>query len=145
MFLTESFPRLNLLNKTMNNLSKKWFEFSRNDLRNAEILFKNRAYEGAIWHCHQSVEKYIKGALSSIGKAVRKTHDLPALLSDSAFRFPKEILDFVQELNAYYQPSRYPDTALINPLSYDRKTVSRLLKLTKSMIQWLQHQLNRNK
>ncbi len=129
----------------MNNLSKKWFEFARMDFHNAEILFKNRSYEGTIWHCHQSMEKYLKGTLSSIGKTVRKTHDLPALLTDSAFHFPKEILDFVQELNAYYQPSRYPDTALINPLSYDRKTASRFLKLTKSTIRWLQYQLNHNK
>ena len=129
----------------MNNLSKKWFEFARMDFHNAEILFRGRSYEGAIWHCHQSMEKYLKGTLSSIGKTVRKTHDLPALLTDSVLHFPKEILDFVQELNAYYQPSRYPDTALINRLSYDRKTASRFLKLTKSTIQWLQYQLNHNK
>lgn len=115
------------------------------DLHNAEILFKNKSYEGAIWHCHQSMEKYLKGALSSGGKIVRKTHDLPALLTDTDFHFPREILDFTQELNAYYQPSRYPDTALINPLSYDRKTASRFLKLTNSTIKWLQYQLNHSK
>ncbi len=129
----------------MNNLSKKWFEFAKTDFCNAEILFKNKSYEGAIWHCHQAMEKYFKGAQSSVGKTIRKTHDLPALLTDTGLHFPREMLDFVQELNAYYQPSRYPDTALINPLSYERKTAAKFLKLTKSTITWLQYQLHHNK
>lgn len=129
----------------MNTLSKKWFEFAKMDLCNAKILFRNKSYEGAVWHCHQAMEKYLKGAISSTGRDIRKTHDLPALLTDTGFHFSQEVLNFAQELNAYYQPSRYPDTALINPLSYNRKTASRFLKLTKSTIQWLQYQLDHGK
>lgn len=124
----------------MKEITKKWFEFAKSDLKNAEILFKNKAYEGCIWHCHQALEKYVKGILIESGKSIRKTHDLPSLLNDVGFNFPKDILEFVQELNAYYQPSRYPDTALVNPLSYNRATADKLLKLTKTLIKWLQFQ-----
>ncbi|MDP3697490.1 MAG: HEPN domain-containing protein [Candidatus Taylorbacteria bacterium] len=124
----------------MKEITKKWFEFAESDLKNAEILFKNKSYEGCIWHCHQALEKYMKGVLVEIGKPIRKTHDLPSLLNDTNPDFPKDILEFVQELNAYYQPSRYPDTALVNPLSYNRATANKLLKLTKTLIKWLQFQ-----
>ena len=129
----------------MKKITQKWFEFAGNDLRNAEILFKNKSYEGAIWHCHQAVEKYLKGVLIEIDKLVSKTHDLPSLLVEVGFGAPKEILNFIQDLNAYYQPSRYPDTALLNPLSYDRKTANNFLKLTKIIIKWLRYQIHTKK
>lgn len=124
---------------------KKWFDFANRDLQNAEILFKNKSYEGCVLNCHQALEKYLKGVILEMNKSIRKTHDLPTLLNDTGFNFPKEILDFVQELNAYYQPSRYPDTALIDSLSYKRLTVSNFLKLSKTTIQWLQFQTKQKK
>lgn len=129
----------------MMEIVQKWFEFAEDDLKNAEILFKNKAYQGCIWHCHQALEKYLKGVLVKLGKSIRKTHDLPALLNDTDLSFPKDILKFIQELNAYYQPSRYPDTALVNPLTYNRATADKMLKLTKTLIKWLQFQTKQNK
>lgn len=126
--------------KSMEEITKKWFEFAESDFKNAEILFKNKSYEGCIWHCHQALEKYMKGLLIALGRSVRKTHDLPSLLNDLNLNFPKDILEFIQELNAYYQPSRYPDTALVNPLSYNRATAVKLLKLTKTVIKWIKFQ-----
>lgn len=129
----------------MKKLTQKWFEFARKDLRDAKILFKNKSYQGCIWHCHQALEKYLKGAILQLGKSVRKTHDLPTLLKDTRIKFSKNILNFVQELNAYYQPSRYPDTALVTKLSYSRKVANRLLKLTETTIRWLELQLKQKK
>ena len=126
-------------------ISKKWFAFASEDLRDAEILFKNKSYKGCILHCHQSLEKYLKGVIVENDKPIRKIHDLPTLLKDTGFNFPKEILDFTEELNAYYQPSRYPDTALINPLSYKRPTADKFLKLIKIIIKWLQFQTRQKK
>ncbi len=126
-------------------ISKKWFEFSAKDLKSAEILFKNRAYEGCVWHCHQTLEKYLKGVILETSRPIRKTHDLPTLLNDTGFDFPSEILGFTQELNAYYQPSRYPDTALLNKLSYKRTTANKFLKLTKTTIKWLKFQIRQKK
>lgn len=129
----------------MSEIVDKWFEFGDNDLKNAEILFENKAYEGSIWHCHQALEKYFKGVIVKLDKSVRRTHDLPTLLNDTGFDFPSDILDFTHELNAYYQPSRYPDTALLNKLSYERATANRFLKMTKTIIKWLKFQIQQKK
>ena len=129
----------------MKEITKKWFEFADKDLKNAKILFKNKSYEGCIWHCHQALEKYLKGTIVESEKLLRKTHDLATLLKDTGLNFPKNILQFSEELNAYYQPSRYPDTALINPLSYKRPTADKFLKLTEITIKWLKFQLRQKK
>src|SRR3989338_8730839 len=121
----------------MINASQHWFEFAENDLRDAEILFKNKSYQGCIWHCHQAIEKHLKGTIASQERPIRKTHDLPALLKDSGLKLPKSILNFAEELNAYYQPARYPDTALDSPLAYKRTSANKFLKLTKETIKWL--------
>lgn len=121
----------------MTNASEHWFEFAKNDLRDAKILFKNKSYQGAIWHCHQALEKHLKGTLSQRLLKIRKTHDIPTLLKDTGLKFPKSILNFAEELNGYYQPARYPDTALDSPLSYKRISADKLLKLTKETIKWL--------
>lgn len=129
----------------MKNITKKWFEFAKKDLLNAKILLKNKSYEGCIWHCHQALEKYLKGVIVESGKSVRKTHDLPTLLHDTRLKFSKDVLTFIQELNAYYQPSRYPDTALVNKLSYSRGTANKFLRLTGITIRWLEIQLKQKK
>lgn len=126
-------------------ISKKWFAFADSDLKDAEILFRNKSYKGCILHCHQSLEKYLKGIIVENDKPIRKTHDLPTLLNDTGFNFPNDVLNFVEELNAHYQPSRYPDTALVNPLSYKRLTTAKLLKLTNITIKWLQFQTKQKK
>ena len=126
-------------------ISKRWFEFAEKDIRNAKILFENKSYEGCIWHCHQAMEKFLKGAVARNGKAIRKTHDLPVLLNDTGLNWPKSILDFTEELNAYYQPVRYPDSAFTHPLKYSRKTADNFLKLTETTIKWLKFQTKQNK
>ena len=36
---------------------KNWLKQSEEDLEKAEILFKNKKYDGVAFNCHQSVEK----------------------------------------------------------------------------------------
>jgi len=129
----------------MKKITKHWLEFAKKDLQNAKILFRNRAYEGSVWHCHQALEKYLKGFVVEQGIPIRKTHDLPTLLNDTKLKFSKEILSLAHELNAYYQPSRYPDTAIINKVRFTRVTTNRLLKLTETTIKWLHFQLGQKK
>ena len=129
----------------MEKISKRWFEFAEKDVKNAKILFINKSYEGCIWHCHQAMEKFLKGVVAKSGKTIRKTHDLPTLLNDTGLDWPENILDFTEELNAYYQPVRYPDSVLAHPLKYNRKTAGNFLKLTQTTKKWLRFQTKQGK
>lgn len=120
---------------------KKWLEFAKGDLRDAQILFENKSYQSCIFHCHQSTEKLLKAIICAKGKKIKKVHDLADLLKESEAKYTPEILDFINELNPYYNPIRYPDAAL--PLKYDRKTTRKLLKLTKDISKWFLYQLKK--
>ena len=85
-------------------LSKEWILKSQNDFKSAEILFKeNGPTDSLCFHCHQSVEKILKGFLVFNKKEFPRTHDLIHLLKlceklDAEF---KNLKDEVLFLNRY--------------------------------------------
>lgn len=106
----------------MKKITKKWLEFAENDLKNAGILFRGKSYPAVIWYCHQAVEKTIKAIIVEKGTRLRKTHDLIGLASDADLKLSKDIATFIDNLNPYYNPIRYPDAALESKLAYRRLT-----------------------
>lgn len=121
----------------MKKITQKWREYGKKDLENATILFTGKAYEGAIWHCHQAIEKTLKAIIAEKGFKIRKTHDLLGLVADAKINLPKNISDFIDNLNPYYNPIRYPDAIIETKLSYLRSTAQNILKTTKEVTKWL--------
>ncbi len=121
----------------MKKITQKWLDFAREDLKSAETLFQGRSSKTAIWHCHQAVEKTIKAIIVGKGIRLRKSHDLGGLIGDAQIELPKAISDFIDDLNPYYNPIRYPDAALEAKLSYSRNICQSILKTTKEVIKWL--------
>jgi len=125
----------------MKPLTKKWVEIGRRDLGDADILFGNKRYFGAVYYCHQAVEKFLKALICEKGKKIKKTHDLSLLLSQSEVKYTKEILEFINELNPYYNPIRYPDAFGLGSFNLNFRKTKRILKLTKEVIKWLKYHL----
>ena len=125
----------------MKKITQKWVNFAKRDLRDAEVLFKNKRYFGCIYHCHQSIEKFLKAIINKKEKKIRKTHDLPLLLKESEVRYPMDILEFIKELDPYYSPIRYPDIPESTSLKLRYQKARRILKLTKQTIKWLEFHL----
>lgn len=121
----------------MKKITQKWLEFAKKDIDDAEILFKGRSYEGSIWHCHQALEKTLKAIIVEKNIKVRKTHDLVGLSEDAKIGLPKNISEFIDNLNPYYNPIRYPDTFLESKLAYSRAIAQKILKTTKEVSKWL--------
>jgi len=127
------------------NISGRWVKFAQDDLKDAQILFRNKSYKSCILHCHQSVEKMLKAIISGQGKKIRKTHDLPTLSKDTKISIPDLILEFMEILNPYYTPTRYPDVIPQVPFNYSRKSTKNILKKTEEIYRWLKWQLNQLK
>lgn len=121
----------------MKKITQKWLEFAQEDLTSARILFKGKSYETSIWHCHQALEKTLKAVIGEKRIRIRKTHDLIGLVADAKIELPKDISDFIDNLNPYYNPIRYPDAALEAKLSYSRSICQNILKMTKEVTKWL--------
>ncbi len=93
------------------NEARTWFEFARTDLRVAELAKNDGLFNQACFHAHQAVEKLLKGFLLSRGQRVPRTHSLLELGKLARARgFPAELLEKIRILDAYYLPTRYPDS-----------------------------------
>lgn len=125
----------------MREVTRKWLEFARRDLKDAALQFQNKAYEDCVWHCHQTMEKLLKAIIVEKGIKFRKTHDLINLVKDAEITLPRPILEFLEDLNPYYQPIRYPDAALLSKEAYKRPTVQKIFRKTKEVAKWLEEKL----
>lgn len=123
-------------------ITQKWIEYAERDLKVAQVLFNEKIYETSAWHCHQSIEKILKAIIDAKNKRIPKIHDLVGLLELSEEILPKDLRIFINELNSYYLPPRYPDMAGELQDAYSRKNISKVLKLTKDLLKWLKLCLN---
>lgn len=126
----------------MDKITKQWLDFAKEDLKDAEILFRAKSYRGSSWHCHQAIEKILKAIIIQKGKRLRKIHDLIELLRDTKIKLPEDLMSFVEELDLFYLPPRYPDFYEQMKKKYRFKNIQRVLKLTKALFLWLKNYLN---
>lgn len=129
----------------MKSVTNKWIEISQRNLKDAEILFKNKSYQGAAWHCHQAIEKILKAIIIEKGKRVPKVHDLVDLIEETKLKIPEALVQVIEELNFHYLPPRYPDVVPQLNKIYQRRNIHQLLKQTKELFKWLRIQLNQSR
>jgi HEPN domain-containing protein len=86
------------------------------------------------FHCQQAGEKLLKGLLSDLGVALRKNHDLGALIEalENAGHTPPEELRVLDELTPYGVLYRYEDMDAGERL--DRASVRERLKKLRSWV-----------
>lgn len=115
-------------------LAKEWFNKGNDDLKYAIFGLKNNGpYSLGCFHCHQAVEKYLKGYLVYRQKEFEKIHDIVELLrmcSEMNKEF-EHFRIFCEKLNAYYIPTRYPVPEI---KEYTRKELEDLVKKTQQLI-----------
>lgn len=93
----------------MRDLAKAWLDFARDDLRMAELAFKEAIYNQACFHAQQCAEKALK-AVIQLKTKVPKVHSLPELgevCREQGIHLEKmdERLNF---LDRFYTLTRYP-------------------------------------
>lgn len=86
---------------------QRWWKIAADDAEKAQILFKNKKYDGAIFYCQQAVEKGLKALLLRQQERIPKIHDLVRLGKEVSL--PEALLNYCKELTSGYIYSRYPD------------------------------------
>lgn len=127
----------------MDSTVNQWLEYAKADLEAAEVLAKNPksyySYQLSVLHCHQAIEKILKTVMVSNNDEPKKIHNLLVLVNHSKIKLDTDMKDYIEELNPYYQPARYPDIPLKGQiLKFDKKTVFYHLEKTKNLFQWIQ-------
>lgn len=98
--------------KERHDRANEWLHYAGEDLRSAEILFKEEIYSQTCFHAQQCVEKSLKAFLIFKCASFRKIHDLNELLEICLSNGGGEMKSFsssIAELNMFYVPIRYPD------------------------------------
>lgn len=92
---------------------RKWIIKADHDLASAKVLFlyKPELKDIAIYHCHQAIEKYLKGIIIHFGLKFLKVHNLILLLDivTEKFEIYDALRDEIDWLNTVSNHVRYPD------------------------------------
>jgi len=86
-----------------------WFVFAEEDLKMAELAFKEKIYNQVCFHSQQAVEKMLKGYLEIKNKLPPRTHKLVDIISLIKDIELKNLKDEIILLDRFYIPTRYPD------------------------------------
>lgn len=136
----------------MKDVTKKWVAFARGDLEAAELQLQHggtrgSAYQIAVFHCHQAIEKILKAYIVEQDKEVKKSHDLTQLRALTGLPITERLVQFIDELQPHYLIPRYPDLPFKSSFTftYNRPNVQKILKQTQEIFLWLEQELTQKR
>jgi len=96
---------------TESTLPEDWFAQGDLDMQAAEMLLtQDGPLPIVAFHLQQTIEKYLKGFLLSVGWSLRRIHDLEVLIQET-ITHDTDFTPFLaacQEITEYYIETRYP-------------------------------------
>jgi HEPN domain-containing protein len=108
----------------------------------AVYMHKGGRYIYAVFMCHLSIEKALKGLYyQKIREIPPKTHNLIYLLNEIGIKPPENQGRFVVKLNEASVPTRYPENLGKLLQAYNEIVVRDLLVKTKGLTKWIKNQL----
>ena len=123
---------------------KEWFLQSDYDYETAQILFENDKFVHAIFLCHLSIEKFLKGYyLKIIKKEPPKLHSPIFFIESIGLNVPKNYKEFILEIEDTAVASRYPDSITKLSDKFDKQTALLINDKTKDFLQWLQTEFSK--
>lgn len=131
-----------MMSKTNNTIklkhTKEWFRQADYDLDTAKAMFKTGRYIYAVFMCHLSIEKALKGLYTQKTREIPpKTHNLLYLIEKLKLEIPEIFYDFLFNLNRVSVPTRYPSDLRKMLKDYDRNRTINILQKSMEVLQWL--------
>lgn len=123
--------------KADSQVAHEWFDKGDHDLSDAILLFRHGGFADSVcYHCHQAVEKYLKGYLLLHTEFFIKIHDLPVLLDKCVETNPTmlTLLDEIKFLNQFYIESKYP---MDPPVMPSRQEAKRAVEMAETIIKFI--------
>lgn len=86
-----------------------WITSALEDWKTAEALLDSGRYMHALFFCHLTLEKILKGKITSLGKEAPFVHDLLLLADRAEIVLSEEQAELLSEVNAFNISTRYDD------------------------------------
>lgn len=108
----------------------------------ADAMFASGRYFYAVFMCHLSLEKALKGLIAKrLDELPPKTHNLLYLLNMLALQPPSALERFIARLNTASVATRYPDDLAKMQAAYTENVTKELIMKSKEVLEWAKTQL----
>ena len=127
----------------MDTITSQWIERANYDLETARSLLKSGRNLYVAFMCQQCIEKYLKAFITFTGQTPPFVHNLARLAEISGLlkEIPKELQNFLANLNPYYIKARYGEYKESLAKVCKKQQASLFLGKTEELIQWLKQKM----
>ncbi|OHB38886.1 MAG: DNA-binding protein [Planctomycetes bacterium RIFCSPHIGHO2_02_FULL_50_42] len=125
----------------MGKLPQEWLRQADYDMDTAEFMFNGGRYFYAVFMCHLSIEKALKGLFKErLKEEPPKVHNLVYFLNKIGIRPSEDIGRFVIKLNEASVTTRYPDDIGKLQKDFSQAVVKDILSKSKETLEWIKAQ-----
>ena len=125
----------------MNEKHEEWLKQADYDMDTADAMFSSGRYFYAVFMCHLSIEKSLKGLYSKkLHEVPPKTHNLIYLLNKIGKKPDQELKKFITKLNTASVATRYPDDLAKIQSAYTEEITKEMIEKSKDVLKWVKTQ-----
>lgn len=125
----------------MNEKHEEWLKQADYDMDTADAMFSSGRYFYAVFMCHLSIEKSLKGLYSKkLHEVPPKTHNLIYLLNKIGKKPDQELEKFITKLNTASIATRYPDDLAKIQSAYTEEITKEMIEKSKDALKWVKTQ-----
>ena len=122
----------------MDKRSREWLKQAYYDIDTAEYMFTGGKFFYAVFMCHLSVEKAIKGLYQQkLRETPPKSHNLVYLLKKINIRPAQTVGKFIVKLNEASVVTRYPEDIEKLQQQYTKDVTKDILEESKKVLEWI--------
>ena len=125
----------------MTKTPQEWLKQADYDIKTAEIMFDNKRYFYAVFMCHLSIEKALKGLyLERLKEIPPKVHNLVYLLNKIGVKPSEPTGKFLIKLNEASIVTRYPEELDKLQKDFTQSIVKDIPSRSKEALEWIKTQ-----
>jgi HEPN domain-containing protein len=121
---------------------EEWLRQADYDMDTADHMFGGGRYFYAVFMCHLSIEKALKGLYrKKLSQDPPRVHNLIYLLNKVSMKPPEPIARFIVKLNEASVATRYPEEISKLQKDFTQGIVKEILGKGKETLDWIKRQL----
>jgi HEPN domain-containing protein len=121
---------------------KEWFRQSDYDFETALFMHESGRYFYAVFMCHLSIEKALKGLyLKKMELIPPKIHVLNYFIEKLELCLPGKLINFIDNMDDAGVATRYPETLKIIGSRYTKEKTLIIIENTKEVLDWTKGEL----
>jgi HEPN domain-containing protein len=127
----------------MPKTSHEWLRQADYDMETAEYMFSGGRFFYAVFMCHLSIEKALKGLYQQkLSEAPPRTHNLLYLLTQIEAKPPENIARFLVRLGEASVATRYPEELARLTQEYTEPVVRDVISKSREALKWIKKEFS---